>query len=265
MINYVPEVCPACKSKLEWIGVDLVCPNKLCVGKQYENLKTWIMNVAPVENVGSILLFKYLDELDINSIEELYNFRDNYEEYVCDDRVSSQNFSKVLDKLFNQNIDIRDALIACNIQRLGPATVSELVSKPDLVKALISVAIYGNEIPDDLVRDITDIVGKATAEKIFSVDGLNKLMNLRFVENQLVYPEVKELIGQVCITGSLSIKRADFEKLIKNKGFTVGSINKNTMYLITDDPFSGSEKNKKADKLGVTKITEKEFREKYGI
>lgn len=264
-MNYVPEICPACKSKLEWLGVDLVCPNKECVGKQYENLNVWIMNIAPVENVGSILLFKYLDELDINSIEELYKFKDNYTMYNCDDRVSSQNFGKVLDKLYNQKIDIRDALIACNIQRLGPATVSELVDKPDLCKALISVVINEDVVPNDLIVDVTNLLGKATADKIFSSDGLNKLMNLRFIENQLVYPEVKEQIGQVCITGALSMKRADFERLIKEHGFSVGSIGKNTMYLITDDPNSGSSKNQKADKLGVPKITEKEFRDKYGI
>ena len=70
---------------------------------------------------------------------------------------------------------------------------------------------------------------------------------------------------RVSITGKLSCKRADFEKELESIGITVGSINNDTKYLITDDSNSSSEKNKKADKLRIKKITEADFRKLFNI
>lgn len=66
--------------------------------------------------------------------------------------------------------------------------------------------------------------------------------------------------GTVVITGKLSMKRADFEQLLKENGWKMGSsISKNTKYLITNDPDSNTTKNQKADALGIQKITEEDF------
>ena len=84
-----------------------------------------------------------------------------------------------------------------------------------------------------------------------------------------IYPRIiKEVVsiesnGRVAITGKLSVKRSDFEKELKAHGWMVGDISKETDFLITDDPNSSSSKNKKADQLGIEKITESEFRSKY--
>ena len=59
------------------------------------------------------------------------------------------------------------------------------------------------------------------------------------------------------------MKRADFEKILIEHGFTVSGINKDTVYLITDNPNSGSSKNKLADKFGIKKITEEDFRARF--
>ena len=60
------------------------------------------------------------------------------------------------------------------------------------------------------------------------------------------------------------MKRADFEKELRAKGYEPSSsVTKDTKFLITDDPSSSSSKNKAADKFGVPKITESEFRRSY--
>ena len=61
----------------------------------------------------------------------------------------------------------------------------------------------------------------------------------------------------------MSVKRADFEKELISAGFTPANIGKDTKFLITDDPNSSSSKNKKADKWGIPKITQQEFRNSY--
>ena len=71
-----------------------------------------------------------------------------------------------------------------------------------------------------------------------------------------------KLKGSVVITGTMSMKRKDFVKLLEINGWKVeNKINKNIKYLITNTPNSGTTKNKEADILGVIKITENKFLE----
>jgi DNA ligase (NAD+) len=64
-----------------------------------------------------------------------------------------------------------------------------------------------------------------------------------------------------CFTGELSsIKRGQAEEKIKALGASAkSSVVKDLSYLVTNDPGSGSSKNKKARELGVQIIDEKQF------
>ena len=64
-----------------------------------------------------------------------------------------------------------------------------------------------------------------------------------------------------CFTGELkTMKRADAQNLVKEKGGTVkSSVVKGLSYLVTNDTASGSSKNKKAAELGIPVIDENEF------
>lgn len=69
------------------------------------------------------------------------------------------------------------------------------------------------------------------------------------------------MIRNVVITGKLeSMKRDDFEQLLNKNGVNLQkSISSTTDYLITNTPESGTVKNRRADMLGVKKITELDF------
>ena len=64
-----------------------------------------------------------------------------------------------------------------------------------------------------------------------------------------------------CFTGELKeIKRKEAEEKVKELGGTAkSSVVKSLTYLVTNEPDSGSSKNKKAQELGVKIIDEKEF------
>ena len=55
------------------------------------------------------------------------------------------------------------------------------------------------------------------------------------------------------LTGKMPLKRDVITKMITSKGGYVKGISKSTDYLVTDDPYSGSNKNEKAKSYG-TKI-----------
>jgi DNA ligase (NAD+) len=64
-----------------------------------------------------------------------------------------------------------------------------------------------------------------------------------------------------CFTGELaSIKRADAARMVKESGGRVlPSVTRDLDYLVTNDPGSGSDKNKKAAALGVPILDEAGF------
>jgi DNA ligase (NAD+) len=66
-----------------------------------------------------------------------------------------------------------------------------------------------------------------------------------------------------CFTGELvSIKRAQAEEKVKALGASAKtSVVKGLSYLVTNDPGSGSAKNKKARELGIPIINEEQFLE----
>jgi DNA ligase (NAD+) len=71
--------------------------------------------------------------------------------------------------------------------------------------------------------------------------------------------------AKFCITGTLSLPRSDFEKQIKkNGGIVVGSVSKNTDYLLTNDTDPASSKYKKALEVGTKVINEDAFRQLIG-
>lgn len=103
-------------------------------------------------------------------------------------------------------------------------------------------------------------IGKTTADTItnFDYSEINEVMN---------YLTIKEQSGgklehlSFCITGTLSMKRDEFVKLIESNGGKFSSVNKNLNYLICNNTNSTSGKMKKAKDLGIPTISEEEFLE----
>lgn len=62
-----------------------------------------------------------------------------------------------------------------------------------------------------------------------------------------------------CFTGSLSQPRENYEKMVKDNGGIIAGVSKNLNYLVTNEPNSGSSKNKKADQYNIPKIDEQKF------
>lgn len=265
--------CPYCRSKLEWDGVDLVCKNKECKNRDYQNLRIWVTTLGQVDGISETLIFKFLDELNINSLDELYlkdNVFNTYEDLAFSNVLENSHkgkFNKVLYKLLGKDsIDFDKLLIALNIKQLGQKNAEKLASHlefPLLFQKFIDTGdsvIFINEC----YNKCENAAGPALIDNICSFDGLNKLLNARYVRHRINFNinKVSNNLIPVVITGKLSVPRKEFEKYLLDNGYEVkSSINKNIKYLITDNPNSGSNKNLQADKLGITKITESNFRD----
>ena len=259
--------CPYCESKLEWDGVDLVCKNPECANRDEQNLKVWIANIAQVDGISEKLIFKFLDELNIHNIDELYSKSFDELEYKgVEDNSHKGKFNKVLRKLFIEPIELDTAFKALNIKMLGEKNAKKLVGT-DLI-SLIQEFLRINDVDlfvNEVHKNLESVVGPALVESICSLDSLNKIKNLMYIDPRLsIYSlrtDIDDELIPVVITGKLSIPRKKFEEYLNDNGYEVkNSITKDIKYLITDNPYSGSSKNKKADELGIEKITEDEIR-----
>ena len=171
-------------------------------------------------------------------------------------------FMAMLDNLHNRtNISTSDALRALNIPRLGDKTADKFASDPKLIVEILEQA--NSKVTDTSRIKLCKCIGDANASAV--LNNLHKFVRLNYVTNRICWARSNDapIRGQVCITGKLSCKRIDFIALLAQHGYSAGDLTAHTMLLITDEPNSGSSKNLKADKLGIPKITEHEFRQKY--
>lgn len=254
----LPTVCPKCEARLVREGVHLKCPNEACGNATLQDLLIWTENISPVEGFKDSLKVKYFQRFFGNKPLTVDDLMLSEIHLNGLDFTSSQDemFFRMYHGLFNVAIPLSNAIAALNIPRFGEVTSKKLAAFPKLVESLMR--------QEDVQYQLASAIGNANAEAAYAY--LSKWARLQFVWSRIVLDGItssQTAKGKVAITGKLSVGRADFEKELKAAGYSTGDLTKDCIFLITDNPNSGSSKNAKADKLGIQKITEAEFRAKY--
>ena len=256
--QYIPQICPKCGEKLEWNGVHIQCTNRNCMNTKVQDVLVMFNTLVPVDGLGDTLILKYLDQMLGDEIEVSKIFEHGPISQVESQFVKETLFNKTFNRLFTDTFSLSSAIASLNIPRFGDITSGKLAKYPDEVKKLIHCEDK-SQIPLKL-KEIGDANFQSLCENLF------KFRNLQYIEDRIEWKPGNsvEFKGDVVIIGTLSVKRSVFEEELKKFGFNpVSSVKKDTAFLITDDPNSGSSKNVAADKHGVPKITESEFRDKF--
>lgn len=255
----LPTKCPCCGAELEWNGVHLQCPNIECADADVQDTLIWMKHIAPWDGLGDTLKLTYLNEMfgDDITIDKIYEHGPFSESELNTGLVKKTEFRKMFNALFTNQVKLCDAIQALNIPRFGDVTSRKLAEYPTIVQLAITCSNSG-----ETCSDFSSEIGEANFQSMRA--NLHKFSRLLFIIDNIIWKSDKKgNKGKVAITGKLSVKRAVFEEELRNAGYTLGSISKDTKFLITDDPSSSSEKNKKADAWGITKITEQEFRQNH--
>lgn len=258
----IPTHCPECGTELERCGVHLMCPNLACANAEMQDLLVWMDNIAPYDGLGDTLKLKFLnDKFDGEpTIEKIYQEGPvMYLDSISGTQMS--NFYEMYSQLFTNKVKLCDAVRALNIPRFGEVTSRKLAQYPEQIITLI----YAAENPHISIHPdgFDEKIGEANYKSM--MENLWKFKRLAYIKENIDWTgEPKDEVAvKVAITGKLSVKRSSFEQELRDAGYVPGSISKDTCFLITDDPTSSSDKNKKADEWGIEKITEVEFRQKY--
>lgn len=258
----LPDTCPECREKLYWNGVHLTCINLNCPNMIRQDLLAWINNIAPLDDFGDTLRLKYIYDLygrEVVSVEDMMDTLELGSKYQ-QGGVQDNLFVQMIRLLHTRKIPANEAIMALNIPRFGDKTSVKLAQYPEVLERIMNEAMTTCN-PVNLL-DLNGYIGDANSDAIR--DNLWKFARLRYIWNRIEFKSDSQVKGKVAITGKLSVKRSTFENELRKYGYEpTTSVNKETLLLITDNPNSSSSKNKQADKFGIVKITEGDFRQKY--
>lgn len=259
----LPTECPSCGNvDLVWSGDDLICENE----NESQLAYRFVTTVAPVDGCGWSLYTEYLRLFEVDSLSSLVNFIKEIMEHVAlNDRLTPsllgpstvRKLCKITIKL-GEPIDPVSFLVGCNIKGISWNSVSSLLTVyPEFI-----FDIRNRSVDWTKVSSVPGFGYKTVVSLQKFEDRIRQLAEVCKISAPVSKKET-EVKFKVAITGSLSMKRSDFEKLLSEKGISTGSNFKEIKYLITNSPDSTSSKMKKAKDNGVEVISEVDFFERY--
>ena len=244
-------------------SVAYYCINKKCPAKNERYLEHFV-SVFDIYEMGPKILRRFKDEglitdaadiftLDKTDIATLERFGDK----------SAENIIKEIQE--KKKISLSKFLWALGILHVGEETARDLAENFGTLDKLIDSA------RSDLAEiDSIENIGPAVSKSVISF--FRDENNLKFIEklqkNGVVIEKAKENTAKkngkfrglnFVLTGTLSTMSREIakEKILALGGKVVGSVSKNTSYVIAGEDAGSKLKN--AEKLGVKVLDEKEF------
>ena len=269
----LPSHCPVCDGATEiklMTGTKvLTCTNPNCLAKQVKRFSLFVSRDAlNIEGLSEQTLLKFIGLGYIKSFADIFRLENHRDEIVELDGFGKKSYDKLSSSIEKARHTVPTRiLVALGIPGVGVTTAAQIARACENKWAKISSLAY-----DELIS--VSGIGEVMARdyEAFFADEHNKSVVLDLVD-ELDIDESYEKAGEALsgeifvITGSLEHykSRTELKKEIEAQGGKVaGSVSKNTSYLVTNNPESGSSKNKAAAELGVKIITEDEIRTMLG-
>ena len=265
-----PKECPACREKTVIKQEDKVkmvyCPNPNCPVKRLKNFVLAVSrNALNIDGLSEMTLEKFLAKGYIDKLADLYKLDRYKEEIVAMEGFGLRSYEKLMQSLEkSRNTSMPRFIYSLGIPGIGRANAKTLSKYYDYDIEKFKVAKL-DELKE--VEGIGNILAGLIIEYLANEENLRKV-DLLLEEVKLTDRPVEiknsPIQGKTfVVTGSVEsfMSRKVLREIIEARGAKMGaSISSNTDYLINNDSTSNSTKNKKAKELGVTIITEAQFR-----
>jgi DNA ligase (NAD+) len=249
----IPITCPSCDEKVMIEEIRIFCRNKNCPDQIKESILNFVKKIG-IDNLSSKRLEEMMRVGLVKNIVDLYKLKKK--DFLTLDKVKDKLADKFVETIDNsKNADITTFLSALGITGGAYNKCDKVVQAGfDTIPRLKKITIEGlMEVDSFAEKSATDFINSFT-EKVYMVDKLLKL-GFEFKEKNISKSRISG--KKICITGSLKEKRSIIELKIRAAGAsTVGSVSKNTDYLLTNDGDSRSSKAQKAKQLGISIISE---------
>lgn len=273
----IPDKCPVCGAEAHVVLSEsgtkkLHCSNADCTAKQLKKFARFVSKDGiNIDGISEQTVSTFINHGWIRDYADFYHLKDFAYQITSLDGFGKKSVSKLLESIEkSRNTDSRHLLYALSIPLCGFDVAKRLLSKYTF-KELMETA--KTSLFDDVFASIDGIGPEKSAR---FVNWFKDDRNYLKVSNLLKELDVKEVevaeVGTKCagqtfvITGDVYHykNRNELKAYIESQGGKVtGSVSKSTTYLINNDAESQSSKNKKAHQLGISIITEEQFREKF--
>ena len=273
----IPDKCPVCGAEAHVVLSEsgtkkLHCSNVDCTAKQLKKFARFVSKDGiNIDGISEQTVSTFINHGWIRDYADFYHLKDFAYQITSLDGFGKKSVSKLLESIEkSRNTDSRHLLYALSIPLCGFDVAKRLLSKYTF-KELMETA--KTSLFDDVFASIDGIGPEKSAR---FVNWFKDDKNYLKVSNLLKELDVKEVevaeVGTKCagqtfvITGDVYHykNRNELKAYIESQGGKVtGSVSKSTTYLINNDAESQSSKNKKAHQLGISIITEEQFREKF--
>lgn len=273
----IPDKCPVCGAEAHVVLSEsgtkkLHCSNADCTAKQLKKFARFVSKDGiNIDGISEQTVSTFINHGWIRDYADFYHLKDFAYQITSLDGFGKKSVSKLLESIEkSRNTDSRHLLYALSIPLCGFDVAKRLLSKYTF-KELMETA--KTSLFDDVFASIDGIGPEKSAR---FVNWFKDDKNYLKVSNLLKELDIKEVevaeVGTKCagqtfvITGDVYHykNRNELKAYIESQGGKVtGSVSKSTTYLINNDAESQSSKNKKAHQLGISIITEEQFREKF--
>jgi DNA ligase (NAD+) len=255
-----PARCGACKTDLVDGGTRLYCPNPDCPKRLLHRLEKWV-SVLDIRELGEKLIRQLFDKERVRHIAELYTLEaGELEDY---ERMGELSAAKVIRHIRSP----RQLSLAAFVAGFDFEGVGETIMEKVAAAGFNTLEKLRAAPVEDLaaVYGLGEITARTIVEGLAETAAEMDAVLAAGVISVAPPPAGAALALQglsFCFTGELaSMKRGEAEEKIRALGASAkSSVVKDLSFLVTNDPESGSGKNKKARELGIAIIDEKTFR-----
>lgn len=254
----IPKSCPSCNEEVFEEDIRLVCRNIYCQDKVKDEILNFIKKIG-IDDLSSKRLEEMIKQGIVKDISSLYEI--TKEQLLSLDKVKDKLATKLLGSIEkSKQVNLTTFLASLGISGGAFNKCEKIVQNGfDSIDKIMKMKVA------DLMK-VESFAEKSASDFIESLQSkkelIKKLRSYGFELKPAIAVNVdSEIRGlKFCITGTLSMKRSELQKIVKENGGIVQSgVSKETDYLITNDTESTSSKFKKAQTLKIPIISEEKF------
>ena len=269
----IPDVCPVCGGPTRIKDDDgtrtLNCTNPDCLAKHVKKFSHFVSRDAlNIEGLSESGLLKLIGIGALKSFADLFRLDEHKSDIIGMEGFGAKSYDNLIESAARASHTTPARLLyGLGVPGIGVATSgliarscrnrwSEIMALDE--EALTDIDGVGSVMAHDYVSFFSDEDNKAAVDELLGMLTLDESY-----EAAGTTLEGKTFV----ITGSLEhyTNRKALKADIESEGGKVaGSVSAKTDYLITNDPNSGSSKNRTARELGVAIITEEQIMEMLG-
>ena len=259
----IPSICPVCGSSVVRLAGEAIhrCLNLSCPAQLKKSIKHFASKRAmDIDGLGDKLIEKLVDERIIRNVADLYNLK--VEDLSSLERMAEKSATNIINAIEkSKGRDLNHFLYALGIRHVGEHLATILSEQYPQLEKLMGASekelTQINEVGPEVARSIVSFFSQESNREL-----ITQLKNVGLkISARKKKKEVKFQGKTFVFTGTLNkFTREEAKSLVESMGGKASSsVSKNTGYVVAGT--NPGSKYEKAKNLGITILTEDEFKE----